>query len=182
MQNNEYDAQHILKELQNSYWEGVEDPEEVKSALQDLIYVLVIQFSQSCFAIELLKTKEVLKVPKITSVPRSPEELLGLINLRGRICPLYDIRKILSLPKIEITEATRLIMIHLEAQQVGILVDHILSIHELQKNDLQPPLVDDIKFKKQYILGKFYLNHNLVLLLDIEKLFQSQELTKVHLE
>lgn len=178
----EYDAQHILKELQDSYWEGVEEGEEQKEAVSDLLYALILQLGESLFAIELLKTKEVLKVPKITQVPRSHEELLGLINLRGHIRPVYDIRKVLSLPKTDSNESTRMIMLNLKQQQVGILVDRVLSIHELQKKELQPPLVDDLKLKKQYILGKFYWNRELVLLLDVENVFDSPELAKVHLE
>jgi chemotaxis signal transduction protein len=176
-----YDAPRILKELQDSYWDGVELGES-KSRYQDWIHMLLLEFSGIPFALELQKTKEILKFPKLTPVPCSTPEMLGLFNLRGQIRPLYDIRLLLGLPRKENSESTRLIMLNLKDQQVAIIAERIISIYELQKDQILPPLVDDTQFKKNYISGKFDFQNQAVLLLDVENIFRSQELSQVHID
>lgn len=83
--------------------------------------------------------KEIIRPPEITSIPRSPSEIRGLISLRGTIVPIFDIRRRLGLPAGDMGPKSRIVVVVLDAGPVGMVVDHVTEVISVDADALEPP-------------------------------------------
>lgn len=97
------------------------------------------------FAIPLLSIKEVIGIPEITSVPQSPSHFLGIMNLRGQVISVMDLRQKLGIKNSK-TDETSVIILDLGANQLGVVVDQVNSVQLLTKEEIsEKPVVDNSK-------------------------------------
>jgi purine-binding chemotaxis protein CheW len=129
------------------------------------------------FAIPLLSIKEVIGVPEFTPIPQAPNYLLGIMNLRGQVISVMDLRIKLGI-KPTTTEETSVIILDFGESQLGVVVDQVNSVQLLTKDDVaEKPAVDGSK-AHEYILGVLRRENHLVLLLDIAKALSVESLLK----
>ena len=132
------------------------------------------------YAIDILKVKEIAKAGRFTYVPNTSPFVLGVYNLRGDIIPIIDLRLFFNIDVPERTEnqIENMIIVTVEDQVFGVVVDAIDKVVGIQKSTIQPPhpLFGDISIK--YIAGVVESNNHLYILLDIDRIFSSKSTKK----
>ncbi|MDJ1469001.1 chemotaxis protein CheW [Xanthocytophaga flava] len=134
------------------------------------------------FAISVDRVQEVVEFEKVTKVPNAPDYMLGIINLRGRLLPLLDTKLKLGLPKTEITRKSRIMVLLIpgideKQMEIGALVDLAREVVEIREDETQPaPEFENYSTNAPIsrILNK---QGEVTMLMDIEKVFSSQDLT-----
>ena len=119
------------------YEEDLYEKEELKEETRQLV---VFRLAQEWYGVEITKVKEVIKVEKITYLPSSPQYVAGIVNLRGNILSVTDLKRILGLPHEELTETTRIVAIEPRIMETGLLVDEISEAIEVPVSKIEPPL------------------------------------------
>jgi len=140
-------------------------------------------FQASCFylgdalcGIDINKVQEINKQINYTVVPHSPDYVLGIMNLRGRIVTIIDFGKKLGLNRIKVTEKSRIIIVNSKEEQVGLLVDRITDVITGKWEELAPPPANIKGIQGKYFLGVYKAKNNkLVALLNIEDSLEDED-------
>ena len=132
------------------------------------------------YGIEILKVREIIRLMEITRVPRTEEYMRGVINLRGKVIPVVDLRLKFGMERTEATDQTVIIVVQyaVGAQEVtiGILVDEVLEVLSIGEEDIEPtPNFASTVIDSQFILGVGKADKRVIFLLDIGKVLSSQE-------
>lgn len=126
------------------------------------------------FAIPLLTVKEVIAIPETTPIPHTPPHFIGIMNLRGQVISIIDLRKKFSIAA-KNSEETSVIILDLKSQYLGVVVDSVNSVLPIKNSDvLVKPLIESSK-STDYITGVFRKNEQLVLLLDVYKALSQED-------
>lgn len=127
------------------------------------------------YAINVMQVQEVLKYTEIAPVPGAPPYVLGIINLRGNVVAVMDARSRFGLMPHDITDSTRIVVIEANEQVIGILVDSVAEVVELNSADIEPaPNVGNDESSK-YIKGVANHQNDLIILVDLNKLLSEDE-------
>lgn len=132
------------------------------------------------YCIEILKVKEILGMMDITMVPQTPNYLRGVINLRGLIVPITDLRRKFNFPDMEYSERTCIVVVEIdnngEIMLLGITVDAINEVIGIPKEKISKVPYINAKIKADYILGITEFDNSVKILLDIDKVLSDDEL------
>ncbi len=141
---------------------------------------LTFKLDQEIFGSSVTHVLEILEVPKITKVPRSPDYLRGVINLRGSVLPVIDTRIKFGLPPIEDTVNTCIVVLNLKMDgqeiTVGALVDAIQEVIEIEENQIMPPPSIGTSYADELLRGMFKLNDEFILILNMDQLLSISEI------
>jgi purine-binding chemotaxis protein CheW len=127
------------------------------------------------YGIEILKVHEIIGVMPITRVPRTPEFILGVINLRGKVIPIVDLRLKFSMASKDADEETCIIVVRVNGMQMGILVDKVSEVRDIASGDIEDAPSFGADVETDYIMGIGKSEGKVKLLLDIDKVLSSQE-------
>lgn len=140
---------------------------------------LSFQLGNEEYAIRVLKVREIVKIQHITAVPETPAEVRGVINLRGKVIPVVDLRLKFGLPEMEYGQRTCIIVVELQGSSsslMGIIVDEVSEVLNLQESDVQ----DTPDFGKgvdmPYLLGMAKVKDKVKILLDIDEVLAASDL------
>ena len=132
------------------------------------------------FATNVSKVLNILEMTKITEVPKAPDYMKGVINLRGTVLPVVDTRIKFGMTPTVYTTNTCIVVMEVEMEgetiQVGALVDSVQAVHEIDDNQIQPPPSIGSKFKSEFIYGMVKIEERFLMLLDMEKVFSTNEI------
>jgi purine-binding chemotaxis protein CheW len=152
---------------------------EITEATQYLTYKL----GDEVFALDITKVREVLDFTTITKVPRTPEFMRGVINLRGSVVPVVDLRLKFGMSKTEKTVNTCIIitevMVDGETAVLGALADSVQEVLDLASDHIEPAPRIGTKLKTEFIKGMGKQNDRFVIILDIDKVFSAEEMAMV---
>lgn len=152
---------------------------EIKSKTETNSY-LTFKIRNEEFAANVSKVINILELTKITEVPKSPEYMKGVINLRGAVLPVIDTRIKFGFSPTEYTSNTCIIVMEVKEDkdivQLGALVDFVNAVVEIDEDQIQPPPTIGSKYKSEFIYGMAKVNDKFIMLLDIEKAFTSDEI------
>lgn len=141
---------------------------------------LSFKIGDELFAAHVSQVINILEMTKITKVPRAPEYMLGVINLRGSVLPVIDTRIKFGIEMSDYTTNTCIIVMEIEISgdqiHVGSLVDSVQEVLEVEQKNILPAPNIGSKFKSEFIKGMMNINDNFIMLLDIDKVFTSDEL------
>ncbi len=152
--------------------ETVKDKTEVSSAKKGGKF-LTFFLEKEEYGIEILKVQEIIGVMPITNVPKMPPYVKGVINLRGRIIPIIDLRLKLTMPEAPHTEETCFIVVKSRNIFIGIVVDKVSEVLDIADRDIEnPPALGS---NTDYILGIGKSSDRVKLLLDIDKVLNDEE-------
>jgi len=128
------------------------------------------------YGIEILKVREIIGMIDITSVPQTPDYMKGVINLRGKVIPVIDLRLKFSMPEQEHTQETCTIVVEVNNTLIGIIVDTVSEVSDIGGEDIEetPHLGQEID--TNFIIGMGKLKEKLIILLDIDKVLSEKEL------
>jgi purine-binding chemotaxis protein CheW len=134
------------------------------------------------FAIRVLKVREIMGIQDITAVPQTPGYVKGVINLRGKVIPVVDLRLKFCLPEIEYTQRTCIIVVQVNAGGVslptGLVVDEVSEVLNLAAGDIEdtPDFGEGAAAATSYLLGMAKVKGKVKILLDIDRVLSNQEL------
>jgi purine-binding chemotaxis protein CheW len=146
---------------------------DIATANEEL-QLVIFRLAKEEYGLPITKVQEINRLVPITKLPQTPSFMEGIINLRGRIIPVIDLRKRFSLPADEQSEDNRIIIVEVNGQTVGIIVDAVTEVVRLAGASVEPPPPAFI-LDAQYIHGVGKLDERLLILLDIDKVLTSQE-------
>ncbi len=144
--------------------------------INETIYQLVSFVVESEeFGVDILKVQEIIRTVEITRVPKSPEFVEGVINLRGKIVPVIDLRRRFGIGKRDRDNESRIIVVELTEKVVGFLVDKVKEVIRVEKSIIEPPPELTTSISSNYITGVAKLQDRLLILLDLEKVLSGDE-------
>ncbi len=128
------------------------------------------------YGVEILKVKEIIGLMDITTVPQTPEYMKGVINLRGKVIPVIDLRLKFSMPETEHTEETCIIVVEVGVSLIGIVVDSVSEVMYIKAEDIEDAPSFGQEIDTKFIMGLGKTKEKIIILLDIEKVLSSEEL------
>lgn len=135
------------------------------------------------YAIDILRSREVMRYREVTRVPKAMEALVGVINLRGNVIPVVDLRVKLDLPPVEDHQGSAIVMTEVyykeEPVVIGALVDSVSSVAAIPEEDLKPPPEVGLDIDSSLVSGLWNQEQDdqFVILLDVDKIFGAQEVS-----
>jgi len=139
--------------------------------LQAVVFLL----NNSYYGVPILQVQEIVKMSSITKVPNTPEFVEGILNLRGNIVPIIDLRKRFYLPKVEVLDSWKILILKIEEMQFGVMVDQISEVEKIHSSliEIPPKVVSGVK--GDFISGIAKIKDRLLILLDTNKLLSHSE-------
>ena len=148
---------------------------ENKNESTELLQLVSFKIANEEFGIDILNVQEINKMTQVTKVPNSPEFVEGVINLRGRVIPVVNLRVKMDLPNREYDKDTRIIVVDLSGKTVGFLVDSVSEVLRIPRNIMEPPPSIVAGINSNYITAVGKLEDRLLILLDLDKILQQDE-------
>jgi len=131
------------------------------------------------FGVAVSRAREILSLATVTRVPQMPDYLLGVINLRGEVVPVVDLRVKLGLPKGESTQESCIIVMEVqldgEPLTVGGFADSVREVLELRNDQIEPPPRMGTRLRTEFIAGMGKFEEEFLILLDIDRVFSAEE-------
>lgn len=128
------------------------------------------------YGLEILKVREIIGLMDITPVPQIPSFIKGIINLRGKVIPVVDLRLKFGMQEAEYTKETCIIVVDIENRLMGIIVDTVSEVLDINAKDIEPTPSLGSTIKTDFILGMGKVKGKVKILLDIDKVLNLEEL------
>lgn len=147
----------------------------------DQIQLVGVKLGDEEYAIDVLKINTIIRSIEITIVPRMESYILGVMNLRGKVVPVIDLRIRFNLAKNDFDKATRIIVVNINNENIGFVVDEVTEVMRIKRSMVEPtpPLVGSIG--QEYILGICKYDSRLIMLLDIDRVINESEASESEL-
>ena len=126
------------------------------------------------YGVDVKQVQEIRRVGEITSVPRAPEIVRGVINLRGRVLPVLDLRRRLALGEVPVASSSRIVVVRLKDRLLGLLVDGASQVLKIPVSHIEPPPEEVVQKGGDYIRGVAKLADRLIILVDLERLLATE--------
>jgi purine-binding chemotaxis protein CheW len=154
-----------------------------KEELANIKSYLTFKLGEEEFAAHVSKVLSIMEMTKITKVPKTPDYLEGVINLRGQVLPVVDTRIKFGMSPTEVTSNTCIVVMEVEVNdetvQVGTLVDSVQEVVEIEEDQIQPPPSIGNNYKSEFIYGMAKIEDKFIMLLDMDKVFSAEEIADV---
>ena len=137
------------------------------------------RIGKETFALPISMVREIVRVPDITAVPNAPNYIEGVINLRGRIIPVVDLRKRFGEKRAELDKKSRIIVVDLDSRGLGLLVNSASEVLRIPPSEIAAPHTVFQEGEMNYIRGVGKLKGRLVILLDLNRILQRGELSSL---
>lgn len=161
----------------------MDEKTKTSKIMDDLDSYLVFQIGKELFSTNVGKVLGIQELVKITKVPKTPDYIIGVINLRGSVLPVIDSRIKFGMQPTEFTVNTCIIVMETNIDnnnvQIGALVDSVHSVIEVEKEDILPPPGMGSKFQSEFINGMIKDDDKFIILLNVDKVFSSTELVNI---
>lgn len=141
-----------------------------KDRLDELIQLVTFHLGREEFGVDILRVQEINRMVEITKVPQAPHYCEGVINLRGKVIPVIDIRKKFEMDVEEWTKNTRIIVCDVEGSVIGMIVDAVEEVLRIPSSTIEPAPEIVTTVNSDYIKGVAKLEERLLIFLDISKI------------
>jgi purine-binding chemotaxis protein CheW len=145
---------------------------------------LTFKLAKEIFAVDVAKVREILDFIPATKVPGTPDYMRGVINVRGNVVPVVDMRLKFGMDKTEQTVDTCIVVMEITVDDdtavLGALVDSVQEVFELEAGQIEPPPRIGTRWRTEFIKGIGKRNSELIIILDIDRVFSSQEIARIH--
>lgn len=139
--------------------------------------IVTFKLAAEEYGVDITKVQEIILLGDITRVPEVPEFIEGVINLRGNVIPIVDLRKRFRLKQIDRNEETRIIVVNVKSKVIGIVVDAVNEVLRIGQSEIEPPPATISGVGKEYLKGLVKLDKRLLILLDIESILTLEDAT-----
>jgi len=144
---------------------------------------LTFKLGNEEFGAHVSQVLNILEMTKITEVPKTPDYMKGVINLRGTVLPVIDTRTKFGLPETEYTSNTCIVVMDLDFNgdtvHIGAIVDEVLSVIEIEEHQIEPPPSLGNQYKSEFIYGMAKVDDNFVMLLDMQEVLSNEEISEI---
>jgi len=137
--------------------------------------LVVFQLGAELYGCDISRVHEIIRLQSVTRVPRAPAFVEGVINLRGKVIPVVDLRRRFGLPTAEHTRASRIVVVEIGDQVVGIVVDGVSEVLRVNSSIVEPPSPVVAGIDSEYLHGIAKLADRLVILLDLDRILARDE-------
>ncbi|HOR93321.1 MAG TPA: chemotaxis protein CheW [Spirochaetota bacterium] len=141
----------------------------------DIIQLVSFKLDKIEYGIDILSVHEILRIPEITRLPNAPDYIKGVINLRGNVIPVVDIRMRFGMPSAPVTELSRIIVVEIGEKLVGLMVDNVYQVIRLSRSRIDEPheLIEGIS--TEFINGIGRLQDRLIVILRLDNILFGEE-------
>lgn len=146
----------------------------------ELLQLVSFKIGNEEFGVDILNVQEINRMTQITKVPNSPDYVEGVINLRGRIIPVIDLRSRIGLGRKEIDKNTRIVVVEINASTVGFIVDQVKEVLRIPSDITEAPPDLTAGKNTDFIKAVGKLEDRLLILLDLNKILSTEEFTKLN--
>lgn len=157
---------------------GVEDAAGKNSGGEQL-QLVTFEVNGEEFAVDILRVQEINRMMELTRVPQSPPEVEGVINLRGRIIPVLDLRRRFGMPEAERTDQNRIVVVDINSRVLGFIVDRVHEVLRIDSTIVEPAPEMISSIDSDFIEGVGKLDDRLIILLELERLFADERLDEI---
>ena len=141
--------------------------------------LVVFDLAGEHYGVDIATVREIIQMQTVTRVPGSVSYVEGLINLRGVVIPVVDLRKRFGFDGVEKDKDTRIIVINSNNQDTGMIVDSVTEVLRISSNSIEPPSAVVSNSESHYLLGTAKLPDRLVILLDVEELLGTEDISQI---
>lgn len=145
----------------------------------DEIKVIVFRLKDEEYGVEVNQVKSIERLEHITRVPRTPHFIKGVINMRGIVTPIVDLRRRFGIEEAEYNEATRVIIVAVDEIEVGLIVDSANDVIDIPINAIEPPPEVVGGIEAVYLRGVAKLDRRLLILLNLDKVLNTDEIKQL---
>jgi purine-binding chemotaxis protein CheW len=143
------------------------------------LQVVGFRIGNETFGVRIGSVREIVRVPEITAVPSAPETIEGVINLRGKIIPVMDLRKRFGQAEIRPDKKNRILVVELDNKLIGLIVNAASEVLRISPSEIEPPGNVFAEGESSYVTGVGKLKGRLIILLDIAKLLHRPEFKRL---
>jgi purine-binding chemotaxis protein CheW len=158
----------------------LETKEEFQKSGEELNQLISFSIGEENYGVDIQKVKEVIRNREITRLPKTPSCIMGVINLRGDVIPILDLRDRFGLEHREYNEMTRVIVVEVDDRSIGMVVDSVSHVLRIGQAEIEPPPPIVGGISQEYLHGVGKIGEKLIVLLNIDKILTVEE--KVELD
>ncbi|MCH7799929.1 MAG: chemotaxis protein CheW [Chloroflexi bacterium] len=137
--------------------------------------LVVFDLASEGYGVDIGAVREIIRMQEITRVPKTPEFVEGVINLRGKVIPVIDLRKRFGLHVAEQNKDNRIVVVDIGKQDIGVIVDAVTEVLRISTDSVEPPTSVITSADSDYLLGIAKLESRLIILLDLESVLSKEE-------
>lgn len=153
------------------------------SEISETRQYLTFKLDNEIFATDVAKVRDVLDLAPITAIPRTPDFMAGVINLRGSVVPVVDLRLCFEMPKTENTRNTCIVIVEVlldhESIVIGALADSVEEVIDLEPEQIEPAPRIGTKIRTDFIRGMGKRDTQFIMILDIDRVFSTEEMSAI---
>lgn len=153
------------------------------AGINETVQYLTFKLAEEVFALDVAKVREILEITTITKIPQAPDFMRGVINLRGSVVPVIDMRLKFGMTSTEQTVNTCIIVVEAsmdgDTAVLGALADSVQEVVEMEPENIEPPPHIGTRLNTGFIAGMGKVDSRFVMVLDIDKVFSSNELQRM---
>lgn len=146
----------------------------------NLLQLVTFNIGPEEFGVDILKVQEIIRMMEITQVPRAPSFVEGVINLRGKVIPIVDLRRRFGMQARGRDTQTRIVVVELRTMVVGFIVDTVSEVLRIQAKTVEPPPPVVAGIDSEYISGVGKLEDRLLILIDLDRLLTREEVSSLN--
>ena len=152
------------------------DTSDARNSMQ----LVSFQLAEETYGIEITKIREIILMGEITQIPQTPHYVKGLINLRSTVIPVIDLRARFGLTESDLTNESRIMVLNVGTKTIGIIVDAVSEVLRVSADQIAPPPPTVAGLGREYLTGLVKLDEHLLILLDIDRIFDEEESDALH--
>jgi purine-binding chemotaxis protein CheW len=153
--------------------------ENTFSEVHGTMQLVSFHLAKELYGIEITKVREIILITEITRIPETPDFLKGLINLRSTVIPVIDLRVRFGLAEAEMTDESRIMVLQACGKTIGIVVDAVSEVLRVKHDQIALPPSTVSGLGRDYVSGLVKLDNRLLILLDIDKIFDEKDMTAI---
>lgn len=154
------------------------EPKSTQKVISIKDRYLTFYLENEKYGVEILSVKEIIGFQKTVHVPRAPIYVVGVMNLRGQIIPIVDMRLKLNMPQIEPKMETAIVIVNIGKLNVGFIVDKVEEVASISENELSEPPKFGSKVATEFIKYMANTKGGVIMIINLDKIFNSQDLEK----
>lgn len=143
----------------------------------DELQLVVFKLGEEEYGVEITQVQEIIRVMETTRVPKAPNYIKGVINLRGKVIPVLDLKKRFGLAECNMNDQTRIIVVEVEDYTVGMIVDCVSEVLRISGQSIEPTPPVFSNLSDEYIRGVGKIENRLLILLDTDKILTISEMS-----
>ena len=148
---------------------------EMETIQQDEQQLVVFDLASEAYGVDISAVREIIRLQEITQVPRTPEFVEGVINLRGKVIPVIDLRRRFGLSVGEENKDNRIVVVDIGGQDIGVIVDAVTEVLRISSELVEPPSSVITTSESEYLLGIAKLDGRMIILLDLQEVLSEAE-------